>query len=230
MIINTSRPFSKVQHCHQTVKYILYSNSMTHTVEHHIELEARERNFLRYEAIFWGIAFTVLAAGAAILAFQALAGAGLIATMGAITMGVGALFSYVKRDETREEYLLKSGSGRDKIAAKHWADELGVNRRLVGSKANQQAQAQANIAPTQIAPSNEIIPQEQMTNQLKDAEGKTYQERIAIDTRGTPPTPTNGVVEQTKEVPPSSKRADGKTWGDVTKASQAQATDQNLFK
>jgi|AACY02.2.fsa_nt_gi hypothetical protein len=205
---------------------------MDRTVERHIEMEARERNFLRYEAIFWGVAFTALALGAAILAFQAVAAGSVLATVGALTLGVGALFTYVKRDETREEYLLKSGSGRDKIAAKHWAEELGVNRRLVGEKANQQEQTQSNVAPAEIAPSDEIIPQEFVNNQIKDAEGKTYQERIAIDTRGTPPTPTNGIVEKstTRKQTQQQERADGKKWGDVTKASQEESASQTLSK
>ncbi len=160
-------------HCHQTVKYIAYTNSMVNTVDRHIELEARERNFLRYEAAFWGVAFLAFATGGAVLMASALTAGGIGATVGAITLGIGAVITYVKRDEVREEYRLKTSSGRDRIAAKHWAEELGVNRQLVGDKGKE---TQANIAPTEIAPSDKIIAdtQHNLHEQNQRADGQAW--------------------------------------------------------
>lgn len=179
---------------------------MPHTTEHYIELEARERNFLRYEAMFWGLAFGACALGGAFLAVSALtAGGGIMATMGAITLGVGAMFTYVKRDEVREEYMLKTGSGRDKIAAKHWAEELGMNRNRSTARAAQ-PQTEQNIVPKAAAiPASDKI--------IAEAAPKAAAE-------------THQMIENQA----NAMRADGKSWGDATKASQQEAANQTLSK
>jgi len=104
---------------------------MANDVETYIETASRERVLLRYEAIFWGIATVGAAIGAAILIANS--------TWFSVPLGIAAalfsLYSYVKRDETQEEYRLTVGSNRDEVAAKHWAKELGYSKLVDGKTA-----------------------------------------------------------------------------------------------
>lgn len=104
---------------------------MANDVETYIETASRERVLLRYEAIFWGIATVGAAIGAAIL----IANSTIVSVPLGIAAALFSLYSYVKRDETQEEYRLTVGSNRDEVAAKHWAQELGYSKLVDGKTA-----------------------------------------------------------------------------------------------
>ncbi len=216
---------------------------MSHSVEHEIETEGRERTMLRYEAIFWGAAFVALAA---VAVYSVLIIGGVAGIIAGAASAAGAVFSYIERDSTREEYKLKVGSGQTKLSARHYADEFemgkGATRGMQGSQIAPTKDIPVNpgLAPTDSALANiqTNLTREQQERIENDEDRREAQSNIIARDKSSVPSPIPSPIEtaadklaptKPEHTQPTS-RADGQSWSKFTAATQNAAVESTLSK